>query len=129
MHLPILHAHFCPLACAHPFPGQVLRETSKNVFVPLTIGGGIRDTVDPDGTPHSALEVASEYFRSGADKVSIGSDAVLIAEEYIRTGQKTGKSVCDKGHPHPFLFTHWKCFLSTMVSFLKPPPLLFSTNP
>ena len=26
--------------------------------------------------------MASEYFRSGADKVSIGSDAVLIVEEY-----------------------------------------------
>jgi len=30
--------------------------------------------------------VASEYFRSGADKVSIGSDAVFAAEEYLRTG-------------------------------------------
>eukprot|EP00051_Salpingoeca_urceolata_P008019 m.102755 g.102755 ORF g.102755 m.102755 type:complete len:534 (+) comp15530_c0_seq1:206-1807(+) len=69
---------------------EVLRNTSKQVFVPLTIGGGIRDTVDPDGTPHTALEVASEYFRSGADKVSIGSDAVIAAENYIKTGIKTG---------------------------------------
>jgi imidazole glycerol phosphate synthase subunit HisF len=30
--------------------------------------------------------VASEYFRSGADKVSIGSDAVFAAEEYLSTG-------------------------------------------
>ncbi len=36
--------------------------------------------------------MAAEYFRSGADKVSIGSDAVLIAEEYLRTGKATGKS-------------------------------------
>lgn len=35
---------------------------------------------------YSSLEVASEYFRSGADKVSIGSDAVYAAEAYIRTG-------------------------------------------
>lgn len=35
---------------------------------------------------YSSLEVASEYFRSGADKVSIGSDAVYAAEEYLRTG-------------------------------------------
>lgn len=42
---------------------EVLRESSKNVFVPLTIGGGIRDSVDPDGTKHSAIEVAGEYFR------------------------------------------------------------------
>jgi hypothetical protein len=32
------------------------------------------------------LEVASEYFRSGADKISIGSDAVYAAEEYLKTG-------------------------------------------
>ena len=71
---------------------EVLRQTSENVFVPLTIGGGIRDYADKDGREYKALEVASEYFRSGADKVSIGSDAVLIVEDYMRTGRKTGKS-------------------------------------
>jgi glutamine amidotransferase/cyclase len=71
---------------------EVLRQTSENVFVPLTIGGGIRDYRDKNGRQYKALEVASEYFRSGADKVSIGSDAVLIAEEYLRTGRKTGLS-------------------------------------
>ncbi len=71
---------------------EVLRETSKNVFVPLTIGGGIRDFTDRDGRFYSALEVASAYFRSGADKVSIGSDAVLIVEEYLSTGEATGQS-------------------------------------
>lgn len=60
--------------CCHCPPlnssfAQVLRETSKGVFVPLTIGGGIKDVVDPDGTKMSALHVAAEYFRSGADKV------------------------------------------------------------
>ncbi len=71
---------------------EVLKETSKNVFVPLTIGGGIRDYTDKDGRFYSALDVASEYFRSGADKISIGSDAVLIVEEYLRNKKKTGKS-------------------------------------
>jgi glutamine amidotransferase/cyclase len=71
---------------------EVLRQTSKNVFVPLTIGGGIRDYRDKHGRKYRSLEVASEYFRSGADKVSIGSDAVLIVEEYLRTGKKTGNS-------------------------------------
>ncbi|MEJ2431217.1 MAG: imidazole glycerol phosphate synthase subunit HisH, partial [Deltaproteobacteria bacterium] len=71
---------------------EVLRQTSKNVFVPLTIGGGIRDYQDKTGRQYRALEVASEYFRSGADKVSIGSDAVLIVEEYLKTHQKTGLS-------------------------------------
>ncbi|KAK9447452.1 uncharacterized protein V1518DRAFT_421033 [Limtongia smithiae] len=66
---------------------EILRKTSETVFVPLTIGGGIRDMVDPDGTKISALEVASTYFRSGADKVSIGSDAVLSAEQFYERGE------------------------------------------
>jgi imidazole glycerol-phosphate synthase len=71
---------------------EVLQQTSKSVFVPLTIGGGIRDFTDRDGRFYSALEVASQYFRSGADKVSIGSDAVLIVEEVLKSGKATGLS-------------------------------------
>ena len=68
---------------------EVLRRTAASVFVPLTIGGGIRDgTTDPDGTPLSALAIAGLYFRSGADKVSIGSDAVLAAEAYYARGKQ-----------------------------------------
>ena len=74
---------------------EVLKQTSRKVFVPLTIGGGIRDYTDKNGRTYSALEVASEYFRSGADKVSIGSDAVLIAEDFLRTGRKTGQSAIE----------------------------------
>ncbi|KKA29944.1 hypothetical protein TD95_005163 [Thielaviopsis punctulata] len=67
---------------------EILQLTSKTVFVPLTIGGGIRDTLDVDGTKVSALQIASMYFKSGADKVSIGSDAVIAAEEYYAAGRK-----------------------------------------
>jgi glutamine amidotransferase/cyclase len=71
---------------------RVLEETSKQVFVPLTIGGGIRDFTDCNGKHYTALEVASEYFRSGADKISIGSDAVLTVEEVLKTGKASGMS-------------------------------------
>jgi len=72
---------------------ELLKRTSETVYVPLTIGGGIRDMVDPDGKKLSALEVASEYFRSGADKVSIGSDAVEAAEQYYKNNKvPTGTS-------------------------------------
>lgn len=74
----------CPLADLPML--EVLRLTSRTVFVPLTVGGGIRDTVDVDGTRVPALDVAKMYFASGADKVSIGSDAVAAAEEYISRG-------------------------------------------
>ncbi|KAI7870253.1 hypothetical protein BDF14DRAFT_1873990 [Spinellus fusiger] len=73
---------------------EVLRRTSECVFVPLTIGGGIREVIDPEGTVHSALEVAGAYFRSGADKVSIGSDAVYAAERYWESG-KDGSSAIE----------------------------------
>jgi glutamine amidotransferase/cyclase len=71
---------------------EVLERTSENVFVPLTIGGGIREFTDSTGKSSTALDVASAYFRSGADKVSIGSDAVYAVEEYLRTGRKSGTS-------------------------------------
>jgi len=77
----------------------VVRAAAAEVFVPLTIGGGIKDTTDPDGTPRSALEVAGAYFRAGADKVSIGSEAVYAVEQLLAHGgggkeevNKTGKT-------------------------------------
>ncbi|KAK3697709.1 Histidine biosynthesis bifunctional protein hisB [Vermiconidia calcicola] len=76
---------------------EVLRQTSATVFVPLTIGGGIRDTYDP-ATKRTvpALEVATLYFKSGADKVSIGSDAVTAAEQYYASNKTlTGKSAIE----------------------------------
>ena len=48
-----------------------MRRASERVFVPLTVGGGIKEFTDSKGTFHSALRVAAEYFRSGADKVGI----------------------------------------------------------
>ena len=75
----------CPIADLPML--EVLRRTSENVFVPLTLGGGIRDTVDTDGTTVSALDVATKYFKSGADKISIGSDAVTATEEYLDNGK------------------------------------------
>ncbi|RAO71800.1 uncharacterized protein BHQ10_007812 [Talaromyces amestolkiae] len=76
---------------------EILRRTSETVFVPLTIGGGIREMTDTDGTQISALDVAKMYFQSGADKVSIGSDAVIAAEEYYQNGkQLSGKTAIEQ---------------------------------
>lgn len=76
---------------------EILRQASATVFVPLTIGGGIRDTKDPEtGKVVPALEVASLYFKSGADKVSIGSDAVTAAEEYYAANKTlSGKTAIE----------------------------------
>lgn len=75
---------------------EVLRQTSRKVFVPLTIGGGIRNYTDANGRRYSALEVAAEYFRSGADKISIGSDAVRVVEAFLQTGKATGQSAIEE---------------------------------
>ena len=85
----------CPLADLPML--EILKRTSENVFVPLTIGGGICDTTDTDGTRVSALDVATLYFRSGADKVSIGSDAVIAAENYVGNGRVlSGKTAIEQ---------------------------------
>ncbi|CAB1109039.1 unnamed protein product [Ectocarpus sp. CCAP 1310/34] len=72
---------------------KVLELASERVFVPLTVGGGIRSHTDDSGKTYSAVEVASRYFRAGADKISLGSDAVYAAEALLkRGGELTGDS-------------------------------------
>lgn len=44
---------------------DVVRQTAKKVFVPLTVGGGIKDVED-----------IRQTLRAGADKVSVNSQAV-----------------------------------------------------
>ena len=75
---------------------EVLRRTSENVFVPLTIGGGIRAFTDAEGRRYGALDVASEYFRSGADKISIGSDAVHTVQQVRLRGGGDGTSAIEQ---------------------------------
>jgi glutamine amidotransferase/cyclase len=75
---------------------KVVEAAAETVFVPLTVGGGIKDTTDPDGTVHSALEVAGAYFRAGADKVSIGSEAVIAVEEMLQREARGEKAMTGK---------------------------------
>ena len=92
--LNIISFRNCPLV--DPLMLSILEQTAKSVFVPLTVGGGIRDIIDDNGSMVQALEIATLYFKSGADKVSIGSDAVTAAEEYYRNGkQLSGKTAIE----------------------------------
>lgn len=67
---------------------QVLRKSAETIFVPLTVGGGIKDLYDSETKKIiPAVDIAHLYFQSGADKISIGSDAVIIAENYYANNQ------------------------------------------
>ena len=60
---------------------DVVRRTAEQVFIPLTVGGGIRNVSDVD-----------RLLRAGADKVSINTAAIarpeLIAEIAYRFGSQ-----------------------------------------
>lgn len=60
---------------------EVVRETARNVFVPLTVGGGIR-----------SVEDFRALLRAGADKISVNSAAVrdpkLISEAAEQFGSQ-----------------------------------------
>ena len=58
---------------------DVLREVAQNVFIPLTVGGGIRDTSDFE-----------RVLSCGADKVSVNSGAIANPKLIKEAAQKYG---------------------------------------
>jgi len=63
---------FLDITASHERRGtmvDVIKKTAKNVFVPLTVGGGIRD-----------YQSARSVFNAGADKVSINTAAIKRPE-------------------------------------------------
>ena len=61
---------------------DVVRKTAKNVFIPLTVGGGI-----------NSIEDMKELLLNGADKISINTAAVKNPS-LIRKGAKKFGSQC-----------------------------------
>ncbi len=59
---------------------DIIRKTTENVFVPITVGGGIRTLGD-----------ATEILRCGADKVAVNSAAVLRPELISEIANRFGK--------------------------------------
>ncbi|MBP2324085.1 cyclase [Kibdelosporangium banguiense] len=58
---------------------DVVRRTAEQVFIPLTVGGGVR-----------AVEDIDKLLRAGADKVSINTAAILRPELLHEASQRFG---------------------------------------
>ena len=58
---------------------EVVEKTSKKCFVPLTVGGGVRN-----------IEDINKLLNCGADKVSINTAAVLNPEVVVESSKKFG---------------------------------------
>jgi cyclase len=62
---------------------RVIEKTASNVFIPLTVGGGIRSVAD-----------ARKMFNAGADKVSINTAALLNHELVNEIARRFGSQAC-----------------------------------
>ncbi|MTK12417.1 MAG: imidazole glycerol phosphate synthase subunit HisF [Clostridiaceae bacterium] len=58
---------------------DVVKRTAEKVFIPLTVGGGIR-----------TLEDFKEILRAGADKISVNSAAIIDPELVKRAAERFG---------------------------------------
>ncbi|GAA0612207.1 MULTISPECIES: imidazole glycerol phosphate synthase subunit HisF [Thalassospira] len=84
--------------------GDIVRSTTENVFIPITVGGGIRSADD-----------VGEMLRCGADKVAIntaavrrpdliselaniyGSQCIVLSVEAKKVGPRTWEAYTDNG--------------------------------
>lgn len=73
---------FLDITATHENRGTIIdivRRTAENVFVPLTVGGGIR-----------TVEDITAVLRAGADKVSVNSSAIADPSLIARGADKFG---------------------------------------
>jgi imidazole glycerol-phosphate synthase subunit HisF len=61
---------------------EVVRRTAEQVFIPLTVGGGVRTVADVDA-----------LLRAGADKVGVNTAAIARPELLAEIAQRFGRQV------------------------------------
>jgi cyclase len=59
--------------------GEIIKKVTNNIFIPITVGGGIR-----------SIDDATKILRCGADKVAINTAAVLNPDIISNISQKFG---------------------------------------
>ena len=62
---------------------DIISRTAKNIFIPLTVGGGIR-----------SIEDIRSVLRAGADKVSLNTAAIKNPKFIIEASMKFGFVFC-----------------------------------
>lgn len=60
---------------------EIISKTAKNIFIPITVGGGIR-----------TLDDINQVLRAGADKVAINTSAINNPEFITQASHKFGSS-------------------------------------
>ena len=81
---------------------DLVRHTAENVFIPLTVGGGVRSVAD-----------VGRLLASGADKISVNSAALATPSLIDEITAHFGSQVCvvsvdakrDSSHPSGFVVT------------------------
>ena len=61
---------------------EVVRRTAEQVFIPLTVGGGVRSATDVDG-----------LLRAGADKVAVNTAAIARPDLVAEIAERFGRQV------------------------------------
>lgn len=61
---------------------EVIRRTAESVFIPLTVGGGVRSVADVD-----------TLLRSGADKIGVNTAAIIRPELISEIADRFGRQV------------------------------------
>ena len=61
---------------------EIVRQTAEQVFIPLTVGGGIRSVADVDA-----------LLRAGADKVGVNTAAIARPELLTEIAERFGRQV------------------------------------
>src|SRR5699024_614057 len=61
---------------------EVVRRTAEAVFIPLTVGGGVRSVADVDA-----------LLRAGADKVAVNTAAIVHPELIDEIAERFGRQV------------------------------------